>query len=209
MRCFRRGLLTVAGLILSLSVAGCGSFDPTDWFSNKKPIPGERRAVFPEGVPGVPQGIPPELKRNEPPPADPALASVDGGSPAAAPQATAPAAAEEKPAAKPKPRVASRPKAQPKPKQARRPPPPRPSSEPAPTQVRVQPSKPQQAPAQTAQPAAQQPSSGDQSVWGPTPGQSQQTRARGASAPWPAPPPTQQRAPAPWPDPPSPGSFSR
>lgn len=205
MRCFHRGHLTVAGLALSLSVAGCGSFDPTDWFSNKKPIPGDRRAVFPEGVPGVAQGIPPELKRNEPPPADPALASVDGA--AGAPQATAPAA-EEKPAARPTPRVASRPKAQPKPKQARRPPPP-PSSEPAPTQVRVQPSKPQQPPAQTAQPAPQQPSGGNQSVWGPTPGQSQQTQAQGASAPWPASPPPQQRAPAPWPDAPSPGSFSR
>ena len=104
MCCFRRGLLTVAGLTLGLSVAGCGSFDPTDWFSNKKPIPGDRRAVFPEGVPGVAQGIPPELKRgDEPPPADPALASVDGA--AGAPQATAPAA-EEKPAAKPRSGVA-------------------------------------------------------------------------------------------------------
>ena len=32
-----------------------------DIFDNKKPLPGERRAVFPEGVPGVPQGVPPEL----------------------------------------------------------------------------------------------------------------------------------------------------
>jgi len=31
--------------------------------ANKKPLPGERRAVFPEGVPGVQQGVPPELMR--------------------------------------------------------------------------------------------------------------------------------------------------
>jgi hypothetical protein len=29
----------------------------------KKPLPGERRAVFPEGVPGVQQGVPQELVR--------------------------------------------------------------------------------------------------------------------------------------------------
>jgi hypothetical protein len=31
--------------------------------TSKKPLPGERRAVFPEGVPGVHQGVPPELLR--------------------------------------------------------------------------------------------------------------------------------------------------
>ena len=31
------------------------------WFNQKKPLPGERKAVFPEGVPGVPQGVPPEM----------------------------------------------------------------------------------------------------------------------------------------------------
>src|SRR3954463_4685673 len=29
----------------------------------KKPLPGERRAVFPEGVPGVQQGVPQDLVR--------------------------------------------------------------------------------------------------------------------------------------------------
>lgn len=47
----------------------------------KKPLPGERRAVFPEGVPGVQQGVPPELMRGhqqeadvapQPPPEQPA-----------------------------------------------------------------------------------------------------------------------------------------
>jgi hypothetical protein len=38
-----------------------GSFNP--FGTSKKPLPGERRAVFPEGVPGVQQGVPPELMR--------------------------------------------------------------------------------------------------------------------------------------------------
>src|SRR5262245_48545545 len=33
--------------------------------TSKKPLPGERRAVFPEGVPGVQQGVPPELMRQQ------------------------------------------------------------------------------------------------------------------------------------------------
>ena len=52
-------------------LAGCGSFDPSSFdptaifdseiFNTKKKLPGERKAVFPEGTPGVPQGVPPEL----------------------------------------------------------------------------------------------------------------------------------------------------
>jgi len=203
MLCFRRGFLVVAVLSLGLALSGCGSVDPMDWFSNKTPLPGKREAVFPGGVPGVPQGIPPELVKGNERAADPAtLASVDANNRAGAPQGTA-----TKPAALPKPKVSSRPKARRKPKKEVRRPAPPPKQ--APTQVTVQPSKRQQTPAQTARPVAQQPSSGDQSVWGPTPGQSQQSQARGASAPWPAPAPAQQRAPAPWPDPPSPGTFSR
>jgi hypothetical protein len=38
-----------------------GSFNP--FGTSKKPLPGERRAVFPEGVPGAQQGVPPELMR--------------------------------------------------------------------------------------------------------------------------------------------------
>jgi hypothetical protein len=61
-------------LALAMPVlAGCSNFDPDslDVFglNEKKKLPGERRAVFPEGVPGVSQGIPPEyLKGNQPPP---------------------------------------------------------------------------------------------------------------------------------------------
>jgi len=51
---------------ISTALAGCssGNFDPTDlmdWFDTKKKIPGERKPVFPDGVPGVEQGVPKEL----------------------------------------------------------------------------------------------------------------------------------------------------
>jgi hypothetical protein len=39
-----------------------GDFSP--FGTAKKPLPGDRRAVFPEGVPGVQQGVPQELMRN-------------------------------------------------------------------------------------------------------------------------------------------------
>jgi hypothetical protein len=71
-----RIILVTSALILPLG--GCASIgdaiDPTDWFSGelfntKKKLPGERKAVFPEGVPGVSQGIPSELvKGNQQPP---------------------------------------------------------------------------------------------------------------------------------------------
>jgi hypothetical protein len=72
----RRNLLLV-GLALSLGLAlgGCESFDKIgdmdSWFNAKKPLPGDRKAVFPDGVPGVEQGVPPELVRGYQPPAEP------------------------------------------------------------------------------------------------------------------------------------------
>lgn len=64
-----RGLLTLSVLALSLSLGGCETME--DWFSTKKPLPGDRKAVFPTGVPGVPQGVPPELVQGYQPPAEP------------------------------------------------------------------------------------------------------------------------------------------
>ncbi len=46
-----------------------GGFDPTDMFDfldTKKKLPGERKPVFPEGVPGVEQGVPQEMVRGNP-----------------------------------------------------------------------------------------------------------------------------------------------
>ena len=75
----RRRALTVAALAFGLALAGCDSFDPLDKLSeldimgtSKKPLQGERRPVFESGVPGVPQGVPPEMvKGYQPPPEAP------------------------------------------------------------------------------------------------------------------------------------------
>lgn len=77
----RRTQRLIAAAVLaamSVTLAGCGgggAFDPTDlmdWFDTKKKVPGERKPVFPEGVPGVEQGVPRELykgaQQQEPPP---------------------------------------------------------------------------------------------------------------------------------------------
>jgi hypothetical protein len=87
-------MLTVSALSCGLLLASCESFDPTsifdaEIFNTKKKLPGDRRAVFPEGTPGVAQGVPQELVKGYQPPAEPE------------PQA---AAEPEKPKAKPKPK---------------------------------------------------------------------------------------------------------
>jgi hypothetical protein len=97
-----RVTVTVASLALSLALAGCGSFDPTaildaDIFNSKKKLPGERRPVFPEGTPGVSQGVPPELVKGYEAPPEPEPAKE------AQP-------AEAKPKPRPQPKVVARPK---------------------------------------------------------------------------------------------------
>ena len=73
-RLMRTGLLA-AGLALPL--AGCETFDLVNLIpDSKKKLPGERREVFPEGVPGVSKGVPPELiKGYQAPPEDTAAAT--------------------------------------------------------------------------------------------------------------------------------------
>jgi hypothetical protein len=75
----RTAMRTVIFAALAFALAGCDSFDPLDKFqdwdimgSSKPPIRGERRDVFPQGVPGVPQGVPPDMvKGYQPPPEEP------------------------------------------------------------------------------------------------------------------------------------------
>jgi hypothetical protein len=96
--------LTVAStLSLVLLLANCSSFDPTDVMDNifasqKKPLPGDRKPLFPSGTPGVSQGLPPELVKGyqAPPPVDTT-------------QDAQAAPAPTKPKPKPKPKVATAP----------------------------------------------------------------------------------------------------
>src|SRR4029450_3317370 len=62
--------LIAAAVVIALSgaLAGCtggmSSFDPSDlldWLDTKKKLPGERKPVFPEGGPGLDQGVPKNL----------------------------------------------------------------------------------------------------------------------------------------------------
>ena len=65
----RHVVLIVAALCAGASLAGCANTGELrtrsgHWFPDgKKKLPGERREVFPGGVPGVTQGVPPELIR--------------------------------------------------------------------------------------------------------------------------------------------------
>ena len=67
MRRPQRLIATAVLIALSSALAGCGSmgnFDPSDlldFLDTKKKLPGERKAVFPEGVPGLEQGVPKDL----------------------------------------------------------------------------------------------------------------------------------------------------
>jgi hypothetical protein len=101
---FTRTLLIAS--VLALPLGGCATYDtitdsldPTEWFSNdffglgtKKKLPGERRPVFPQGVPGVAKGVPPDM--------------IKGNQVAAVPEEPIipPEEAKPKPKAKPKPR---------------------------------------------------------------------------------------------------------
>jgi len=185
MRRIHRIALLAALVAVVPMLAGCEDFDmdKLDIFglNQKKKLPGERKELFPGGVPGVTQGIPPEyLKGNQPAPetalapsAEPANTSgaADNKTTAAASRtATAEPATEEKPKVKPK--------SKPKPSTA---------SHPA-TQITVQRSSPQDQNAQ--QPLA------------PWPDQNQPQAAQGQNQ-------NQNATLAPWPSAPAPGTFSR
>jgi outer membrane biosynthesis protein TonB len=121
--------LTCAAMLttLALTLGGCETFDSvTDMFDTKKKLPGDRKPVFPEGVPGVSQGIPAELQKgyNEQaaqPGPDPATAAVQ--------QLSQPE--KEKPKPKPVAKPVAKPKPAPRPvQQVQSPPPPQQPSQP-------------------------------------------------------------------------------
>lgn len=62
----RHLIFVVMLAVFAPALAGCADgFDPDKFdvfgLNEKKKLPGERRPVFPEGVPGVQQGVPAEL----------------------------------------------------------------------------------------------------------------------------------------------------
>ncbi len=117
MRSLARVVLAVVvastGPVLSAcSSSSLDSLDPTEWFDTKKKLTGERRPVFPEGVPGVTSGVPPELVKGYHEPeggvSDPAKAAAEAAAETPAkPKKPAP----QRTASKPKPKPADSPAA--------------------------------------------------------------------------------------------------
>jgi hypothetical protein len=186
MRRYPRIVLLAALLAAAPVLAGCENFDPDNWdflgLNKKKPLPGERHDLFPGGVPGVTQGIPPEyqkayVEKQKQEEAAAAAAQQQAAAAKVAEEAQKKAAAAE---AAEKPNPNPKPKPKPKRKVVHKPKPP--------TQVTVQPAR--------SQPAQQAP-------W-PDASQPQQSN----QAPWPA---QQQRQPqdSAWPSAPPAGTFSR
>jgi hypothetical protein len=116
MRRPQRLIATAVLIALSGALAGCGStgnFDPSDlldFLDTKKKLPGDRKPVFPEGVPGLEQGVPKDLYKGArqqvddpnaqaaaPPPEEPKSkrGTKSKGKQAAAPAAADPDAPEE------------------------------------------------------------------------------------------------------------------
>ena len=107
MRSVARVVLAVvvvsAPVLAACSSSSLDSLDPSEWFDTKKKLTGERRPVFPEGVPGVTSGVPPELVKG--------YREPEGGE--SDPAKVAAEAAAEKPAKPKKPaphHTASKPK---------------------------------------------------------------------------------------------------
>ena len=157
------------------ALSGCADFDMDKLdvlgLNKKKPLPGERHDVFPEGVPGVARGIPAELMKGQAQSQPGAAVPLDSVAqqPAEGEQKTAAAAPdEEKPKVKPKP----------KPKQV--------VSRPTRIEMKPQEQQPASAQAASAQPAPAQTAQPTQSAqapggWPPP--------ENNASSPWPAPVP--------------------
>src|SRR5579872_265415 len=88
MRAMHRVVLLAAFAAFASTLTACTNFDPDklDVFgiNEKKKLPGERKELFPGGVPGVTQGIPPEfVKGNQPPPDAAQVPAIEPGTPAA------------------------------------------------------------------------------------------------------------------------------
>jgi hypothetical protein len=181
-----RPLILSAALGVASALGGCASssdmvdkvqehvadFNP--FGTAKKPLPGERKALFPEGVPGVQQGIPPELVKGAQP--DTVAAVPDP-------------AVETKPAAKPR-------RGEPKPRRVRTAAPARPA--PKPRTTRRAPSEPA---ADTVWPVPEAAAPRGPAARPAAAPAASTPPAQPSQNAWPA--PASQPAPTAWPDPPS------
>jgi len=129
MRMARGILLALLVFTLGGTLAGCDSLETFQFWDTKKKLPGDRKPVFPGGVPGVEQGIPPELMKGyqEQQSADPAAVAAQetAAKEKAAPKKPAPKpakVAQPRPARPPAPPPEQQPPQQPPPQQQAQPP---------------------------------------------------------------------------------------
>jgi len=118
MRRSQRLIAAAVAVALCTVLAGCGgggisSFDPMDmldFLDTKKKLPGERKPVFPDGVPGLEQGVPKDLYKGAQQQQDPnAQAAVAAAPPPQEPPPSKQAAKSKK--GKPNASVAAAPAA--------------------------------------------------------------------------------------------------
>jgi outer membrane biosynthesis protein TonB len=140
----RLSRVSLTAVLLSFGVLLAGCADGMDnamdkltdfeFLNTKKKLPGERKPVFPEGVPGVTQGVPPEMMKgyqeSETASASPTGTEAEGQ--AAAKPAAQAAAEKPKPKSKPKPKRVAAPKPQHQPQPQAVQAEPQPVSQPAP-----------------------------------------------------------------------------
>src|SRR5690242_20571835 len=160
MRTIHRAVVLALLIGIAPVIAGCTDFDPDKLdvlgLNQKKKLPGERHPLFPEGVPGVSQGIPPEYMKGNLAEQPGSAVPIDPLKPEQA-QPAQTASAEQQPAAeKPKPKPKKRVAAKPKP-----------------TRVNV------------STPKAQEPAQGAAPPWPSSPAQTAKQPAQQASSPWP------------------------
>jgi hypothetical protein len=165
MQCITR-MACAALVVIAPALSACDALDTFELFDTKKKLQGERKPVFPDGIPGVTAGVPPDLVKGYKEPegqaeSDPVKAAAET---AAQSQAPAPA--------KPKP----------KPQQTASRPPLRPAADP---NAPRQPTTPAaSAPAATASAPAATPAAA------PLPGATLPWPAATPQAAWPAAPPS-------------------
>jgi hypothetical protein len=167
-------LFALCSVLASCGGGGMSSFDPSDmldFLDTKKKLPGDRKPVFPEGVPGLEQGVPKDLYKG----------AVEERLRDEQQAAVAPVQAE------PKPQTTTNPKAKAKAKRKPETPPsapsdqdaaspddeaapaPAPPPKPAKRVQRAAPPPPQQPPQDQQQPAAQQSQSAPSAFPAPLP----------------------------------------
>ena len=115
--------ITLTLLLVSFggALGGCETMENFQFWDTKTKLPGDRKPVFPEGVPGVTQGIPPELMKGYQEPqqqVDQAAAAAQQGAEKAEPKPEPKPKARPHKVAQPRPAAA----AQPQPQQAQQPP---------------------------------------------------------------------------------------